>query len=136
MMTQENKDLLYKDLCARLPYYVRVNYKGEVYDVLGITNGRLVLCKPFQSHGLEYSPLVEEVKPYLFPLSSMTDEQYDQLYIDSRIKNDSVDILDALANDMDAINWLLKNHFDIYGLISNGLISMGLAIDATNLNIY
>ena len=70
-------------------------------------------------------------KPYLFPLSSMTDEQYDQLYIDSRVKNDSIDILDALANDMDAIDWLNKNYFDY-----RGLIEKGLAIDATNLNIY
>lgn len=61
----------------------------------------------------------------------MTDEQYDQLYIDSRVKEDSIDIIDALANDMDAIDWLNKNHFDY-----RGLIEKGLAIDATNLNIY
>ena len=72
-----------------------------------------------------------EIKPYLRPMSSMTEEQYDQLYIDSRVKNDSIDILDALANDMDAIDWLNKNHFDY-----RGLIEKGLAIDATNLNIY
>ena len=61
----------------------------------------------------------------------MTEEQYDKLYIDSRVKNDSIDILDALANDMDAIDWLNKNHFDY-----RGLIEKGLAIDATGLDIY
>ena len=74
---------------------------------------------------------IDFIKPYLFSLSSMTEEQYDQLYIDSRVKNDSIDILDALANDMDAIDWLNKNHFDY-----RGLIEKGLAIDATRLNVY
>ena len=74
---------------------------------------------------------IDDVRPYLFPLSSMTEEQYDELYIDSRVKNDSIDILDALANDMDAINWLNKNHFDY-----RGLIEKGLAIDATGLDVY
>jgi len=74
-MTQEDKDLLLKDLCARLPYNPIVEYKGETYNVLGITSGRLVLCKPFMSCTLNEHPLVEEVKLYLYPLSSMTDEQ-------------------------------------------------------------
>ena len=78
-----------------------------------------------------YYDKIVKIKPYLFPLSSMTEEQYDQLYIDSRVKNDSIDILDALANDMDAIDWLNKNNFDY-----RGLIEKSLALDATGLNIY
>ena len=74
-MTQEDKELLFKDLCARLPYNPMVEYKGETYNVLGIAHGRLVLCKPFMSYTLDENPLVKEVKPYLFPLSSMTEEQ-------------------------------------------------------------
>lgn len=71
-MKQEDKDLLLQDLCARLPYNPMVEYKGETYNMLGIVHGRLVLCKPFMSHTLDEHPLVEEVKLYLFPLSSMT----------------------------------------------------------------
>lgn len=122
-MTQEHKELLLKDICARLPYGLKYNYGG--YDGCDYTMN-LVDC-----NAVDCAFPIENVKPYLFSLSSMTEEQYDQLYIDSRVKNDSIDILDALANDMDAIDWLNKNHFDYRGLIENGL-----AIDATGLNIY
>ena len=126
-MTQEHKDLLLKDLCMRLPYGVKAEILNEENERKQVVVSYGNIC---------YIPELgnwwwKECKPYLFPLSSMTEEQYDQLYIDSRVKNDSVDILDALANDMDAIEYLLKNRFDIFGLIP-----MGLAIDATGLNIY
>lgn len=131
-MTKENKELLLRDLCARLPYGVKVRcdfgLDGEITEI-SRTKNNLYYCKYLDcKEGYCY---IESLKPYLFPLSSMTDKQYDQLYIDSRVKNDSIDILDALANDMDAIDWLNKNHFDY-----RGLIEKGLAIDATNLNIY
>lgn len=127
-MTQENKELLLKDLCARLPYGVKVLFENKVFsiDYISAVYEEIKLDIPDN-----YTLDISNIKPYLFPLSSMTDEQYDQLYIDSRVKEDSIDIIDALANDMDAIDWLNKNHFDY-----RGLIEKGLAIDATNLNIY
>ena len=140
-MTQEDKELLLKDLCGRLPYSVSVNYKGDIYDVLGVSHGRLIFCKPFMSHTLEYCPLVEEVKPHLFPLSSMTKEQkeeYGKCY-DIDLANCAKNLCDRL-NGKDTINgypmynhidWCNKNHFDY-----RGLIEKGLAIDCTNLNIY
>lgn len=132
-MTQEHKELLIKDLCARLPYGVKFMYNKNIYTTKGLD---LIIT---DEGDWEYAvtakgivPIeIDFIKPYLFPISSMTEEQYDQLYIDSRVKNDSIDILDALANDMDAIDWLNKNLFDY-----RGLIEKGLAIDATGLNIY
>lgn len=129
-MTQEQKDLLLKDLCARLPYNPLVEYKGESYNVLGIAHGRLVLCKPFMSYTLNENPLVEEVKPYLFPMSSMSEEQL-VIYGDLCYA-----IIHSLAWDMQAalnelVDWLNENHFDY-----NNLIPMGLALDATGKNIY
>lgn len=132
-MTQEYKELLLKDLCARMPYGVKFACNKNIYIAKGID---LIIT---DEGDWEYAvtakgivPIeIDFIKPYLFPISSMTEEQYDQLYIDSRVKNDSIDILDALANDMDAIDWLNKNHFDY-----RGLIEKGLAIDATGLNIY
>ena len=121
-MTRENKELLLQDLCGRLLYGVCVDYKGEVYDVLGISHGRLVLCKPFMSQTLEYCPLVEEVKPYLLPLSSMTEEQRTS---HNFLKHS------AYANPVKLIDWYIKNHFDF-----RGLISKNLAINAFGLNIY
>ena len=128
-MTQENKELLWKDLCARLPYGVKCCVKNNHKisgDLVGIVGENVYI---YSSGHAIFS--ISDIKLYLLPLSSMTDEQYDKLYIDSRVKEDSIDILDALANDMDAIHWLNKNHFDY-----RGLIEKGLAIDATNLNIY
>ena len=116
-MTQEEKELLLKDLCARLPQEV----------ILLAPNGRTI-CVTDSNTAAEL--FVEEGwKPYLRPMSSMTEEEYDQLYIDSRVKEDSIDILDALANDMDAIDWLNKNHFDY-----RGLIERNLAIEVTKEN--
>ena len=134
-MTQEEKDLLLKDLCARLPYGVRYRHlawdddRGEeciaakIYSIN--SDGYVKNCYD------DETIYIDNVRPYLFPLSSMTEEQYDQLYIDSRVKNDLIDILDALANDMDAIDYCNKNHLDW-----RGLIPKGLAIDATGLDIY
>ena len=128
-MTQEDKELLLKDLCARLPYGVKI--KLIRWDI----DEGMYINTTLEPDDIERLLNVEEgdteIKPYLFPLSSMTEEQYDELYIDSRVKNDSIDILDALANDMDAIDWLNENHFDY-----RGLIEKGLAINATGLNMY
>ena len=131
-MTQKEKDLLLKDLCARLLYNPLVEYEGEDYNVLGIAHGRLVLCKPLMSHTLNENPCVEEVKPYLFSLESMTDEQekeFDQLLeLELKAISDEIDQAQVTAFEIDFYN---KHHFDW-----RGLIPMGLAIDATGLNIY
>ena len=135
-MTQEQKELLLKDLCARLPYNVKVEYNGEMYAVLGIAHVRVLLCKPFSSITEKDCPLIKNVKPYLFPLSSMTEkqsEEYDKMseldmeYTITQIKNDSL----IWTTGLNRFNWLIKNHFDVYDLIP-----MGLTIDATNKNIY
>jgi hypothetical protein len=63
-----------------------------------------------------------DVRPYLFPLSSMTAEQKTS---HNFLKHS------AYANPTKLIDWYIKNNFDY-----RGLIPMGLAIDATNLNIY
>ena len=136
-MNKEDKELLLRDLCARLPYNVHVEYKEEIYGVLGISHGRLILCKPFMSQTLEYCPLIKEVKPYLFPLSSMTEEQKNEY---NRWKHEVPvchyeygDVVEEieLLDSPESFDYLIENHFDY-----RGLISMGLAIDCTNLNIY
>lgn len=124
-MTQEYKDLLLKDLCARLPYNPMVEYKGEIYNVLGIVHGRVVLCKPFMSHTLVKHPLVEEVKPYLFPLSSMTPKQKAEL------EHLTADIDGIFEQVLVEIEFYHRHHIDY-----RGLIEMRLALDATGLNIY
>ena len=141
-MKQEPQELLLKDICARLPYGIKASYYGveeecETWDEIeGIT-----LDEDFGGYvdiG-QYSLPIERIKPYLFPLSSMTEEQ--KKYItdkwgineefDFEIDTNWGKYFVELGDTVDFINWLNENHFDVYGLIP-----MGLAIDATNLKIY
>lgn len=134
-MTREEKDLLLKDLCARLPYGVKVkdtyyNYAENSMTIwlldLNTQKVRIFADEDWQS--------IEYIKPYLFPLSSMTEEQYKEFY-DKYCWSDGGDNfeMDSCSHyyALGKFDWLLKNHFDVYGLIP-----MGLAIDATGLNIY
>ena len=123
-MTQENKELLLKDLCARLPYNVicQVEFKenGKYNSKVMLLSGIFTDEAYFTTKG--GSIYSNEYKPYLFPLSSMTKEQEKEwLYTLSSDYNITYDTVD----------WCNKNHFDY-----RGLIEKEIAIDATNLNIY
>lgn len=138
-MTQADKDLLLKDLCARLPYDVKgvvISHKNmtETREEVRIIDGKLY--DKFVKLQDSWHDNVT-IKPYLFPLSSMTEEQKNDCpisetnlnIINSNIGYGIIEIpwrLSYLFTD-----WCNKNHFDY-----RGLIPMGLAIDATNLNIY
>ena len=84
-----------------------------------------VYLTTYEPYANRYSE-IETVKPYLFPLSSMTEEQKKEYnYITERW------MYDSSYSISDSIDWLNKNHFDY-----RGLIEKGLAIDADGLNIY
>lgn len=124
-MTQEDKDLLFKDLCARLPYHPRV----KVWLKDGTTEeGALDLEHNYGDvlrDAFYYNKIVK-IKPYLFPMSSMTETQKNEYqYITERW------MYDSSYSISDSIDWLNKNHFDY-----RGLIEKSLALDATGLNIY
>lgn len=125
-MTQEHKELLLKDLCARLPYGVKVRcdfgLDGEITEI-SRTKNNLYYCKYLDcKEGYCY---IESLKPYLFPLSSMTEEQEEE-YNDLNSYE-----LGCFPHTEEALDYLLKNHFDY-----RNLIDKNLAIDCTNLNIY
>ena len=123
-MTQEDKELLLKDLCARLPYSVKI-YMPDLW----INEARVeVLNEIFKVGDASYcvndsGMPIEHIKPYLFPLSSMTEEQ----------KKEEYEICKYYLNGYESklIDFYNKNHFDY-----RGLIPKGLANDATGLNIY
>jgi len=117
-MEQKDKELLLKDLCARLPYgiKVQVEYDAEEFgktietDEITMINkyGEVLLY-----HASEYF-IIEEIKPYLRPMSSMTEEE-NLMYEGLMIGTDNVSYM------LDAIDWLNAHHFDYRGLIDKGL---------------
>ena len=120
-MTQEQKELLLKDLCGRLPYGVKArvyNHWRDEFQEETITIENL--------HQLIKTFSIGDIKPYLFPLASMSEEQWEECQ--SLMIKDSYGILYYTVESYD---YLYKNHIDI-----RSLIPMGLALDATNLNIY
>lgn len=140
----EDRKLLYRDLCARKPYGVKVQLMyatsfGDTDSMFlpqSLTNYKLDIMEVWA----EGSNLSRLFKPYLFPLSSMTEEQRAEI---CKITYGSVSIDQNFFYDLDncskiytqyivdIIVWLKVNHFDYLGLIPKGL-----AIDATGKNIY
>ena len=138
-MTQEDAKLVLKDLCARLPYGVRVFVSGDDFDnyqypylLTAVSKfGQDIFCKIYSPI---YTPLgcpdIENVKPYLRSMSSMTEEE--QRTLDSMCNGvEMVSRLSGLKMFDKAFVWLNENHFDY-----RGLIEKGLAIDATGLDVY
>ena len=121
-----NKEKLIRDLCARLPYNVKVLYDNKVFSIDYISSKyeeiKLDTCD-------NYTLDVSDVKPYLFPLSSMTEEQ--KMFLKQQNWCIAISTSGTVETTVEGIDWLNKNHFDI-----NNLIPIGLAIDATGLNIY
>lgn len=125
-MTQEDKDLLIKDLCGRLPYKVKAQipdeYGGYTSAIESIDIDGFVV--DFEGTQIE----IENIKPYLFPLSNMTAEQKREY---AHIVVMSGNIATLQLTGMTVQDWFNKNHFDY-----RGLIPKGLANDATDKNIY
>jgi hypothetical protein len=135
-MKQEDKELLIKDLCAKTPFGVKVLYENEVFTIDSIS--AMYEEVKLDNTG-NYTISIFDIKSYLFPLSSMTEEQKKEFYnkfdinIDiSKIFN-GIDFCGSLSfrTISEIINWLNKNHFDYQGLIEKDL-----ALDATGKNIY
>ena len=128
-MTREDRELVLKDLGGRLPYGVKIldipaNVVGKLFLIS--TTGT-VQYETADDSGVQ---TLYNIKPYLRPMSSMTEEE--QRTLDSMCNGvEMVSRLSGLKMFDKAFNWLKENHFDY-----SGLIEKGLAIDATGLNIY
>ena len=141
-MKEQNKQLLLKDLCARLPYGVKCRFissKGDIPSTIvkvDIEN-ETVSHKP-EGQSVVYFHWIESgnIKPYLRQMSSMTEEEKEELK-QEHIKDEKLyaECLTKAANGDDsmrgkvithfAADWCNKNHFDF-----RGLIPMGLALEA------
>lgn len=134
-MTQEEKQLLLKDLCARLPYGVIVDYKENEFE---IPHWKITTIYPDTFEGwIGYDRRVGagsesgsrpfkigEVKPYLRPMSFMTEEEKEEFcYLQDMMIYNTKGPVTADVNTY--VDWLLSHHFDY-----RGLIPMGLALEA------
>jgi hypothetical protein len=142
-MTQEEKQLLLADLCARLPYGVMCNiglkYPLQLQRIFVDRLDGILL--DFYEDGNDYQVYLSEVKPYLRPMSSMTEEEKEELkdictMYDCDMGSDyecfGIKIFNIsrygteFESNYVAIDWLNKKMFDY-----RGLIPMGLALEAT-----
>ena len=132
-MTQEEKQLLLIDLCARFPYGVKISPKEKDTGEYDKTSGSnymypdVISVEAFIPDGdntrIEYEDWIiylDNIQLYLRPMSSMTDEE----------RNEWMEITHAqewliIGNLDKATDWLNKNMFDYHGLIP-----MGLALEA------
>lgn len=148
-MKQEEKEFLLKDLCARLPYGVKVlnisEVVNEVCEVDSILTSRKYKDKIFVFLTVPNDSImagIEMVKPYLRPMSSMTKDEKEELVDFGLAYWDNGKYTDEDGNtiiyggknfqllpDIETYDWLNKNHFDY-----RGLIPKGLAIEVTEEN--
>lgn len=111
-MTQEDKQLLLKDLSIRLPYGVEIQVKEwttldtelKIGHIQRLLNDNI------------------ELKPYLRPTSSMTTKEKEELVKNFWGSHTAKDAFEELS-------WYLSKHLDV-----NGLIEKGLAIEVTEEN--
>lgn len=156
-MKKKDKELLLKDLCTRLPYGVKCEDEhGNVLELSSIEQlnnidkqNTVTFRYPDNTYNTFWAIDLDKFKPYLFPMSSMTEKQIDKL-------KELCDMYDPVNDNDDYEDWgtcLITKHFmdDGYRFKFNfrlfdflnknrldyyGLIPMGLAIDATGKNIY
>ena len=141
-MEKDLKELLLKDLSARLPYGVKGQAKGmikffgdeEVSDEPWTLTDINVQLNRFGADSQTNIPLYNRIgeynfKPYLFPLSSMTKEQKEEMKSFDPFKTEETKTFGQWAFHL--VDFYNKYHFDY-----RGLIEKGLALDATGLNIY
>ena len=128
-MTQEEKQLLLKDLCARLPYGVKMRYKDDSgYEVLCQIDTFYKDVDGFHCLLRTTGPFggfqdLNELKPYLRPMSSMTDKEKEE-YFGNRmtpwVQNEFGESYSEAVMQY-RIDFLLEHHFDYRGLIEKGL---------------
>ena len=134
-MTQEEKQLLLKDLCARLPYGVKINIDSPIeeqnqmvlFDVnlenetIGVTCEKYAFRAIHIVNNNEYDEHHKVIKPYLRPMSSMTYDERNLYQCKMKFVHSDDRLERKFYDTIESIDWLLAHHFDYRGLIEKGL---------------
>lgn len=127
-LSTEERELLLKDLCARTPYGVKVQYNNNIYniDYISPVYEEVKLDIPDN-----YTVMVFEVKPYLRSMRSITEQELHEvqeiLGKGVELHIDFISIVDSSIRELSYLelqalfDWLNKNMFDYQGLIGKGL---------------
>lgn len=129
-MNKEEKQLLVIDLCVRLPFDV----DAQVFNKIEGESKPFVVNKPITFDDIDAfvkNDVVIDIKPYLRPMSSMTEEEFADLkrrfvFCEScRDENDVMDVVNRgkieFCDAANVLNWLNERQFDYHGLINKGL---------------
>ena len=136
------KELLLKDLCARLPYGVKGNYQNSDDELLRKVT---IIYNYLKPNGMV---MTGDIKPYLFPLSAMSTSEMNEIVeitgcnfpwfisegklewtVGGSVESETFDLrIEQIERLMEFLN---SHHIDY-----RGLIEKGLALDATGLNVY
>ena len=134
-MTQVEKDILLKDISARLPYGLKCSiYRVDDFGVgwrVAIFNGVVLNDYGYEFYFDDYVCVdsINKVKPYLFPMSSMTEDQANMFGL-LQAESIKCEFLYP-CNCANLMKFIYENHLDYMDLIGKGL-----ALDATDKNIY
>ena len=127
-MSQEEKELLLKDLCARLPFRVSVKWKTAKNPafIKNIDGEKLIIYREYSDDIYAWECCIEDIKPYLRPMSSMTEEEkqiMDNLWENNNklVFADSGKVRRYRFYDISVVDFLNSRHFDYRGLIEKGL---------------
>ena len=131
-MDSKNIDIIYKELSARMTYGLKVQVNDELFTFDKMHMGIGMLYTDYYRQPLESPDIIlsgcfygNDIKPFLFPLTSMTPKQKAEL------AHLTADIDGIFEQVLAEIEFYHRHHIDY-----RGLIEMGLAIDATGLGIY
>ena len=114
-------------ICMSVPFELIVQYEGNDYYLDGMTSWNEVQLATMDYTSLNFTVPLNDIKPYLRPLSSMTEAENDDLYESGGRacwKNGSEIRLNELSGFKEtyrSLIWLVRNHFDCFNLINQGL---------------
>lgn len=121
-MKKEDKELILKDICSRLPYNIKCYYehngtKGHYHKIVGVFDNVIL------ANGYQLILGIDTVKIYIRSMSSMTEDERNEYFSVKMRENERVALAETYRPEAisEIMDWLNSHHFDYRGLIERGL---------------